>query len=142
MTRKKILIVIITVFILLFLYTGIAKLVNYQHFLEGFESSFLLRPFAHMPVWWVPVAEVLLPILLLSKKYRLFGLYICFIIMILFTAYIVVLNYHSEDIPCDCGGYLEKLSPGLHIFLNCLLAALALGGITLEKKLRNENDYK
>lgn len=136
MQRNKILAAIMALFVLLFLYTGINKIFNYQQFSNEVKQSPVLKLFPALPVWWIPALELSLVFLLLIPRYRLGALYTCFILMVLFTAYLVFLTYFSDYIPCSCGGFLEQIPPNIHILLNTCLSMLALAGIYLEKRIK------
>ncbi len=104
--------------VLLFLYAALTKLLDYQKFAVQIGQSPVLAPFAGAVAWLVPLTEILLVALFLIPVYRLQALYGSFMLMALFTAYIASILSLSENIPCSCGGVLERLSWTQHLAFN------------------------
>lgn len=122
--------------ILLMVYAAIAKLNDYYNFRFGLSESPIIAPFAGLLVWAVPVSELLIAAMLSLPFLRLAGLYASFVLMLLFTLYIIVMLSFYEDIPCSCGGILEEMSWGAHIAFNLGFVLLSAWAIMLEKKRR------
>lgn len=127
--RSKIIYIIALLYILLFTYAAVSKLLDFQNFQIQLGQSPLLSAFAAYVAIIVPVMELVLVILLLFSKYRIIGLYGSFVLMTMFSAYIVIILNFSSFTPCSCGGILEKMSWTQHLIFNIiflLLAALAI----------------
>lgn len=130
--KKALFIDIVTVsFIILFLYTGISKLMDFSVFKEQLNTSPILRPFSGIIGFGLPIIEFAVTILLVIPKWRLRGLYFSLALMILFTAYIIgILNY-NEELPCSCGGIISEMSWTQHLFFNSAFIVLATIAIKL-----------
>lgn len=127
--KNNIVYVICLLYILLFVYAAVSKLVDFENFLVQLGQSPLLSAFAEWLYWLVPVTEISIVILLLIPKIRLYGLYSSFFLMMMFTSYIFIILNFSESIPCSCGGILERLGWREHMWFNSafiLLAAIAV----------------
>src|SRR5260370_39077030 len=110
MKRTTISEIISMLFVTLFLYTGISKLMEYAVFKEQIAASPVLKPFARWLVWLLPLSEFSAAILLFVPRWRLKGLYAAETLMALFTGYIIAILTFSEHLPCSCGGVLQSLS--------------------------------
>jgi len=133
--------IIALLFVMLFLYTGIAKLMEFDVFQEQLMDSPILAFAVPTVAWGLPITEFIVSIALFIPRYRLTGLYAAFILMILFTAYVGILLSISTQLPCSCGGIMEALSWPAHLVVNVILIGLALTGIILAKKIkRNGGD--
>ncbi len=134
--KKSVLIEIIALFfVALFLYTGISKLMELDVFTEQLYESPILAPIAPVVAWGMPIGEFIIALLLFFPRYRLKGLYLTLILMILFTAYIITLFTISPELPCSCGGILEALSWKGHLVFNGLLILLSLVAIRMQKRM-------
>src|SRR5687767_9788970 len=134
---KSTLVEIISVlFIILFLYTGISKLMEYGVFKEQIAESPILQPVAPFIAWALPLTELLLCLLLIIPRWRLKGLYASFILMIAFTLYIGAIMTFNKELPCSCGGIISELSWTGHLIFNSLFILLAFAGILLEKQIK------
>ena len=122
-------------FIILFLYTGISKLREFDIFQEQLAESPLLRPIASLIAGGIPITEFIISTLLFFPRYRLKGFYLTFILMVLFTAYIITLFTISPELPCSCGGIIEQLSWSGHLILNSSLILLAFIAIRTQKAI-------
>jgi uncharacterized membrane protein YphA (DoxX/SURF4 family) len=132
--KKNILVEIISLlFIILFLYTGISKLMDYTVFKEQIATSPLLAPISGWIAILLPAIEIILSVILFIPRWRLKGLYASLVLMILFTGYIIAILTFNEHIPCSCGGVIELLSWKGHIAFNSAFIGLALAGIALGK---------
>lgn len=136
MKKRTLVEIIALLFVILFLYTGIAKLMEFDVFYEQLMDSPILAFAAPLVAWGLPLTEFILSIALFIPKYRLFGLYAAFILMILFTAYVGILLSISTELPCSCGGIIGELSWPAHLVVNITLIGLALTGIILAKKIK------
>src|SRR5438445_13816965 len=120
--RKRIsLNIIIGVFVLLFLYSAMNKLFDYQEFISEIKQSPFLKSVPAWLSWIIPGAELVVVVMLVTAPWRLRGLYACCLLMALFTLYIVAISQFTYYVPCSCGGFLDRLPQNAHILLNCSL---------------------
>jgi uncharacterized membrane protein YphA (DoxX/SURF4 family) len=136
MKKTTIVETITILFIILFLYTGISKVMDYSVFKEQIATSPILAPVSKLIAAGVPAVEFLVVFLLAIPRWRLKGLYASLILMILFTGYITALLSFSDQLPCSCGGVIELMSWSQHIIFNSLFIALAVVGVVLQKQLK------
>ena len=123
--------IICLLFVVLFTYAAVSKLLEFEKFRAQLGQSPLLTAFADMVVWTIPAVELAISLLLFVPRFRLGALYASLSLMTLFTAYIVAILYFSPYVPCSCGGILEKLGWTEHLVFNLLFIALAIAGIVL-----------
>ena len=140
MKRSIIAEIIIILFMILFIYTGISKWMDYTVFKEQIAESPALAPFASILAWILPLTEFIVSILLMIPGQRLKGLYASLTLMIIFTVYVIVLTTSNDQLPCSCGGVLAELSWPQHIIFNIVFIVLAIIGILLEKKIKLQNE--
>lgn len=140
--RNEIVLTIATCFILLLVYAALTKLLDYQKFVVQIGQSPLLTNYASFIAWSIPAVEILIAVLLAWPRFRLVGLYSAFILMVMFTAYIAAILSFSEDIPCSCGGVLEKLGWKEHLVFNVVFILLALAGIVLASQSDKQGALK
>ncbi|PSL45693.1 methylamine utilization protein MauE [Chitinophaga niastensis] len=133
--RKNIVEIIALLFVILFLYTGISKVMDYPVFKEQIATSPLLAPVSRWISWMLPLSEFVVTVLLVIPRWRLKGLYAALGLMLIFTGYIIFILNFNEQLPCSCGGVLEILSWKAHLIFNGIFIALALAGIAIGKRL-------
>ncbi|WP_414655561.1 MauE/DoxX family redox-associated membrane protein [Flavobacterium sp.] len=126
-------------YILLFVYAAVSKLLEFENFKIQLGQSPLLSPFASWILFAIPTLEIIIAILLLIHKLRLIGLLASYTLMVLFTAYIYILLKYSSFVPCSCGGVIQKLSWSQHIIFNCFFIVLA--GIAIILLPKNNENY-
>lgn len=125
-------------FILLFSYAAVSKLLDFETFETQLGQSALLPPFARWVSRGVIALELFITTLLCFGTTRLLGFYFSFFLMLLFTTYIVVLLNFADHVPCSCGGVLEALGWKAHLIFNVFFIGMALIGILIERKLRHD----
>ncbi|MBO9565456.1 MAG: hypothetical protein J7621_21950 [Niastella sp.] len=136
MNKRFIVGIVSLLLILLMVYAAQAKLRDYYNFQFGLSESPIIAPFAGVLAWAVPATELIIAAMLVLPRLRLAGLYASFVLMILFTLYIIVMLSFYDDIPCSCGGVLEEMSWGVHIAFNLAFVLGSAWAIMLEKKRR------
>lgn len=137
--KKIALEIVCFLFILLFTYAAVMKLMDVQKFTVQIGQSPLLKNFAKVVAWVIPVSELLIAGMLTITRSRLVGLYTAFGLMVMFTAYIIAILTIDEKIPCSCGGVLESMGWTEHLIFNIGFVALGVGGILLHSKASQKN---
>lgn len=133
--RKQLIIEIISaVFVLLFVYAACTKLLDYEKSKLQISQSPVLTQFAGIVVWLVPAIEIVIALMLSIQRFRLIGLYLSYTMMVMFTAYIIVITRISDYVPCSCGGVLEKLSWNEHLVFNMVFVVLGAVSILMYPK--------
>ena len=126
--NKKVIVEVIgALFVLLFFYAAISKLSDFENFRAQLGKSPVLNSFASVAVWVVPITEIILCVLLCTKRFQYLAFYFAFSLMVMFTVYIVIILKFSSYIPCSCGGILEHMTWSQHLFFN--IAFTLLGGV-------------
>ncbi|HCN84940.1 MAG TPA: hypothetical protein DIT07_15185 [Sphingobacteriaceae bacterium] len=127
--------------LLVFLYTSLSKLADHQIFKNVLTASPLLTPVAGVVAWLLPATELAVVVLLFIPTMRLKGLYASFILIILFTGYLIYMIAVTPHLPCNCGGVLKMLTWPQHIFFNLFFILLSLTGILLYKRNKNMRSH-
>jgi hypothetical protein len=117
--------IVAALFILLFVYTALSKLVELDRFRAVLSSSPLLGSYAVLLSAAVPFLELLTSALLFFPRTRKTGLWISFILMLLFTGYIGYMLAFASHLPCSCGGVIQSLSWKQHLLFNTFMTMLA-----------------
>ncbi|MBW4360550.1 DoxX family protein [Flavobacterium taihuense] len=119
-------------YIILFVYAAVSKLLDFENFQAQLGQSPLLSPFADFVSYSVIVIELIIAVLLSIPKLRYFALWGAVALMSMFTAYIVIILHFSYFVPCSCGGILEKLGWTEHLIFNVVFVLLAIVAILLQ----------
>ncbi len=131
MLRKTTIEIVSVLFTILFVYAASSKLLDYEKFSTQLGQSPLLTDFAEPLAWIVPSIEIFVSLTLAIRRWRLFGLYASFSLMVMFSGYIIAITTFSDNIPCSCGGILQNLTWHQHLIFNTVFVLLALVGILL-----------
>lgn len=141
-TRNWIVEIVSYLFVLLFVYAAVSKLLDFENFQVQLGQSPLLSAFAGIIAPCIIIIELVASLLLSVKSTRLFGLYCSLFLMVGFTAYIYLILNFSDFIPCSCGGVIEKLGWTEHLIFNICFAALALVSILFKERTNRTQPYK
>jgi len=126
--------IISVLYMILFLYTGVSKLTDYNVFREQLIDSPVLSPVAKPVALLLPWTEFAVVLLLLYPPWRLTGLYASLLLMVVFTSYILVILSFSDHLPCSCGGIIQQLSWKQHLLFNSAFIVAAIWAILLQRK--------
>lgn len=133
--KKKSVEAICLLYILLFVYAAVSKILDFENFQIQIGQSPTLSSYTSWISYSVPVTELLITLLLTIPKLRSLGLFAAMCLMTMFSAYIyIVLNY-SSFVPCSCGGILEKMSWTVHFIFNLFFMVLAILGLIWQSQI-------
>jgi hypothetical protein len=126
--------IIASLFILLFLYAAVTKLLEYDKFVTQIGKSPLITDYSPILAWFVPTIEIGIAVLLIFPRTTLLGLYSSMALMAMFTLYITFIMTLSPYVPCSCGGILSQMGWGEHLVFNIVFTLLGIVGIFLKSK--------
>ena len=139
MKKLTIIEIIAYLYIILFLYTGISKMIEYTLFKEQIAASPILAFSAPLVARVLPIIEIALAIILFLPSWRKIGLIFSLVLVTIFTIYISLILMVDKQIPCSCGGVIELLSWKQHLVFNFALITMAIVAIILENKITQLN---
>ncbi|WP_298535858.1 MauE/DoxX family redox-associated membrane protein [uncultured Algibacter sp.] len=128
-------------YIVLFVYTAVSKLINIEQFQFRLERFPFISTHAVWITWGIPILEILIAALFLFPKYTILALYSSLSLMSVFTIYILSVLKFGDSIPCSCGGVVSAMGWKEHIFFNGVFIAFSLIGILIiqnQKKTTNK----
>lgn len=129
--------IICLLYILLFVYAAVSKILDFENFRVQLAQSPLLSAYAEIIAPLVLAVELLTVLLLSFTRTRKSGLYACLFLMSAFTVYIYIILNYSDFIPCSCGGILEKMGWTTHLVFNVFFILLSLTAILLLERKSN-----
>lgn len=126
--------IIAALFVLLFIYTSISKLMSVQSFALAMSHSPLIGSFSRPLSLIVPGLEVIVAIALIIPQSRYIGLIASALLMTIFTFYIAYIILFASKLPCTCGGVIENMTWSQHLAFNVLFLSLGIVAIIIYKK--------
>jgi len=123
--------IISALFILLFVYAALSKILDFQKFQIELGKSPILNAYSSYVSVVVPTLEITISILLIVKRFQYIALYASFSLMVLFSCYIIIILKFSSYIPCTCGGILENMTWVQHLIFNIGFIILGIFGVLL-----------
>jgi hypothetical protein len=120
------------IYMILFVYAGLSKMIDYHSFKDQLSHVPVLGYFKEVSAVLFPIVEVALGCLIYFEKYRLTGLCLAIAMMGVFTAYVLYLILFEKNAPCSCGGLLAELSWKQHFFFNVTIIVLGAIAIRIE----------
>lgn len=132
-TKQRIVQVIAALYIFLFSYTAMNKIMAIKQFQFTLAKSPLISEMAPFVAVLIPIIEMAIVLLLLLPQLRKIGLWSSLVLMALFTVYIGYMVIYIPHLPCSCGGVLKYLSWREHLMFNTFFVSLAVLAIILDK---------
>ncbi len=111
-------------YIVLFVYAAVSKLLDFENFGIQLAQSPLISAFAGSVAYGILLLELSLAVCLCIPSLRYIALQASYTLMIMFSSYIVIIMHFSAYVPCSCGGILEKMSWGQHLAFNSIISLL------------------
>lgn len=131
MVRKLFIGIVVALLIVLFLYTGIHKMLDFEKFRYEIGRSPFLESMVGLVSVSIPAGEIVIAALLLFPRTRTLGLYLSFFLMMLFTGYIWLMLTYAYDLPCSCGGIISELSWEEHLWFNATVSLITAAALLL-----------
>jgi hypothetical protein len=118
-------------FIVLFVYTAVSKLIDYDNFYRTMDVMPALKGRGFLIAPSIIISELLISGLLVFSVTRMMGLYLSLALMSVFTSYLLFAVMKGYALPCTCGGVLRQLTWKQHVFFNFGFIILAMSGIVV-----------
>lgn len=134
MKRERIVLIISTLFFILFVDVGLSKLMDNHSFQVQLSNSPLVKDYVQLIAIPIPLAEVIIALSLLFPRLRKIGLIAATILMIVFTGYNIYLLTYGGHLPCGCGGIFKKMDWKTHLIVNSSMTILGGLGVWLSFK--------
>lgn len=126
--------VLSSLLILVWIYTGLEKLIRFEQSRKAFHNQTFPAELAEILSYSVPIAELLLALLLLFSITRWWGYLGSILLLTVFLTYVGLIWVGAfPRVPCNCAGIIENLGWGAHFILNMVLIGAAVLGLRLEK---------
>lgn len=129
------------VFILLWTYTGISKLISIDNFVNVLKSSPMLQWAANVLAWAIPISELCIALLLFIEHKRLLAFSLSFSFMFVFTGYVAYMLLFEAELPCSCGGVIQNFTWQQHLVFNSCLLLLAAVAMSLQIRSNKKLQY-
>lgn len=121
-------------FIVLFIYAAVSKLMDFETFQTQLGQSPLLASYAIPISYGIIAIELVTAIFLMFERFRAFALQISLFLMVMFTTYIVIILHFTAFTPCSCGGVLEKMGWTEHLIFNGVFVGLSIIAIMITRE--------
>ncbi|PWS26158.1 hypothetical protein DHW03_15290 [Pedobacter yonginense] len=127
--------------ILLFVLTGVEKVVKFQEFKAQMSLQVFDKSILPVVTYFIPIAEIVCAGMLLFAKSRFAGFYLSALLMLAFMVYAALIVLHLfENHPCPCGGPIKHMNWRFHLVFNSIFLLFAVLGIIFtikERRLEN-----
>ena len=142
-TRQNIILLICFMLISLWMYAVTSKLMDFNMFSVQMHRQLLFPILKDTLPYLLPATELLATILLAFSSTRFSGLLLSFFMLLAFTVYIgFAMSRLMGKIPCSCGGILNKMSWGTHLFFNLFVLLFTACGIYLVYRGRRTQNQR
>jgi hypothetical protein len=121
--------------VFVFAYAASSKLIDSKNLAAVLQKVPLIGRGASVIAVLLPLAELVIALLLIFERTRLYGLYASLVLLIVFTGYLGYMVLFVPKLPCSCGGVISKMSWKEHIVFNGVLIVLTYTGIRIFRKV-------
>lgn len=120
---------ITALFIFLFVYTATGKIFDFASFRAVLHKSPFIGDKAPVVAWALPFLEFGISLLLLFPRTRRQGLWLSFVLLFLFTAYLLLMSFIAPRWSLYSIGILNQLTWLQHVIINIFFMLLAVTGL-------------
>ncbi|WP_057937905.1 MauE/DoxX family redox-associated membrane protein [Algoriphagus resistens] len=116
--------------ILLWIYTGMDKLIRWKDSQNAFRNQTFPAELAEVLAYAVPLVELLIAGLLLFSISRWWGYLSSILLLTVFTTYVGLIWVGAfPRVPCNCAGIINSMGWAEHFMVNSLFITLAIIGL-------------
>lgn len=133
MKKSLIIEIISALLILLYVYTSLSKFFNHKGFIVALEEIPALKNHAVAIAWLLPVCELLIASLIFIPATRVVGLYASLLALVIFTSYLICMVSFMRELPCNCGGVLNRITWKQHILFNAFFLLMNFFVLKVDK---------
>ena len=123
--------------IILWTYAAVGQVLQWENFRIRISQFPFIGEYAEILVWLVPGIEIVIALLFFFPRLKDEAYLASFCLLLVFTAYIIVVLDFSDSVPCSCNGVIASLSWKEHIIFNVGFGLLALVGLLLQPQHRD-----
>jgi len=118
--------------IILWTYAAIGQVLQWENFRIRMSQFPFIGEYGGILVWLVPGIEIVIALLFFFPRLKDEAYLASFILLLVFTAYIIVVLNFADSVPCSCNGVIGSLSWKEHIIFNVGFGLLSLFGLLLK----------
>lgn len=128
-TKNLIAEIIIFLLLLMWAYTFVSKVLDFDTFRRQINGAYLLSSLGSPLPYLLQVLHLSLVVLLIKKSWRKLGLITSLSVLLLYTGYLIYILKFAPSIPCSCISLYSALNWNDQLLIN--LAGLVLNIIGL-----------
>lgn len=138
---RRISTILTSILILIFIYTGLDKLIQFDASRNAFHNQTFPSELAEVLTFAVPITELLIALLLLFSVTRWWGFLSSLLLLTIFITYVGLIWVGAfPRVPCNCAGIINSLGWAEHFALNLILIGLAIVGLKQEQRKKPKAD--
>lgn len=128
---------IIVLLVMLFIYTGVSKLVD----MKGYKEAMHVQPLTgwmKQVSYALPVVEIIVALGLVFERSRHFFLWCYVLLMLAFTVYTALVVFHFfKQVPCICGGVIKAMNWTQHLVFNLFFLLLSMIALWMHRRQKD-----
>ncbi len=129
---------IISLLILLYLYTGLTQLLSFKFFYGNIFNQPVFQWSKPILVYFIPAAQLLIAAGLYFERTRKPALWASLGLLTMFTVYILLIIMNAlARVPCSCGGVISSFTWPQHLVFNLFFLLLNVIALVLKKRTFN-----
>ena len=104
--------------VLLFVYAGCSKVLAHTLFVNQLSQIIFLKNIAVVVSIALPILEILTGFLIAGNQTQIYGWWLAYILMTIFTVYVAMMLLSKNSLPCTCGGVIASMTWKQHLIFN------------------------
>ncbi|ATL48982.1 hypothetical protein COR50_18400 [Chitinophaga caeni] len=120
-------------FIILWTYAALSKLFHFESFVYQLNQSPLLGGYGKYMAILIPGIELIISLLFVFERSRRIALKASFLLITIFTVYLIGMITFADKVPCSCGGIISRFTWDQHIVFNLFFIAIGLIALLANK---------
>jgi len=134
---------IVSLLVLLFLYSGLTQLLAFKYFHGNIFNQPIFQWSKPVLVWAIPITQLLIVVGLLFERTRLRALWASLLLLSVFTVYIILILMNAlARVPCSCGGVIRNFTWPQHLVFNLVFMLLAgIGNVLMKRGSSNDHGH-
>lgn len=125
---------IVSMLILLYLYTGLTQVLSFRFFYGNIFNQPIFQWSKPVLVYLIPASQLLIAGGLLFERTRKFALWASLGLLTVFTTYILLIILNAlARVPCSCGGVISSFTWPQHLVFNLFFLLINVTALFLRR---------
>lgn len=130
-TKEYVISIIILLLVVMWVFASFSKFLDFDTFQRQLRGGYITSSAGTLLAYFLPIVQLVIAVLLLTKRWQFIGMSLSLILLIAYTLYIIYILIWAPTIPCSCISIFRGVTWYDQLKINTLLLLINTVGMVL-----------